>query len=484
MKPTAEQWNRLPRPWLPEREGLLALYGAAWGIAANRGLRPAPAWRPGAPPFLDACFSENIFQWDSCFIAQWLRYQQGALLPESDALGLLDNFYAAQHDDGAIPRELRPDGSAEPCKHPQDEHPRTPVHGRHGAFTNPPLFAWAEWDYYRHTGDASRLPRVLQHVAAYFDWYTRHRSRPAGYLWFDNFGSGMDNLPRGDAWGWIDYTAQAALDSEAIANMALVVGDHSIAEACSANYLGFKELVSTKMWDPWEKRFGDVDDFEVVVGRWHLGLYWTLLADLATDEQRASLIAALQSPRHFARHHPLPVLSAADPEFQRHGAYWRGSVWPPMNYMVQRALRRSGERELARDVALRHLEAMERTFRRTGTIWENYSPSEDAPGSEARPDFCGWSAIGPIAGLIEDVLGIEVEGAFQRVDWWIGLDEPHGIDNLRVGPATISLRAVPAPRGWKVHAESTDSVELHLHGTTTRRVVDLEPGRPADLLVL
>jgi hypothetical protein len=42
-------------------------------------------------------------------------------------------------------------------------------------------------------------------------------------------------------------------------------------------------------------------------------------------------------------------------------------------------------------------------FETTGTFWENYSPDSLAPGRVARPDFCGWTALAPIAVLREFV---------------------------------------------------------------------------------
>ena len=44
------------------------------------------------------------------------------------------------------------------------------------------------------------------------------------------------------------------------------------------------------------------------------------------------------------------------------------------------------------------------------TIWECYSPSGNTPSTEhgrrARPEFCGWSALGPISLFIENVLDL------------------------------------------------------------------------------
>ena len=34
--------------------------------------------------------------------------------------------------------------------------------------------------------------------------------------------------------------------------------------------------------------------------------------------------------------------------------------------------------------------------KQTKTFWENYAPDTIAQGSQARPDFCGWTAIVPV----------------------------------------------------------------------------------------
>jgi hypothetical protein len=62
------------------------------------------------------------------------------------------------------------------------------------------------------------------------------------------------------------------------------------------------------------------------------------------------------------------------------------------------------------------------------TIWEAYNPELPMPSTGkdneylVRPDFCGWSALGPISMFIENVLR-------------------HGIRNLRLGELTVSIIA-------------------------------------------
>jgi hypothetical protein len=82
---------------------------------------------------------------------------------------------------------------------------------------------------------------------------------------------------------------------------------------------------------------------------------------------------------------------------------------------------------------------MAAVFQQTGTVWENYAPESMAPGNPSKKDFVGWSGCGPIALLIENVLGFRPDGARQALHWNLRLAEPHGIRRLRFGAVTADL---------------------------------------------
>ncbi len=465
-----EIWDALPRPLLPARPHLVEAYRGAWAIAAEKGIRaPHPAVKNGET-FLDACFSDNIFQWDSCFLTFWGRYAQGALPGLKNPMSCLDNFYALREESGAIAREYRPDGTPEQNRHPDQDTDRTPDHARHTALTNPPLFSWAEWEFYEHTGDDARLPRVFPVLKKYFDWYRKERRHPEGYFWYDAFGSGMDNCPRGDAWGWVDYTAQAALDCEFLANMALYLEDHPTGQLCSEIYLELKEIANESMYNEMERHYCDVDEDELWTGPLHAGAFWVLMASLAPPSRVNEMTRHLRSRRGFGRENLIPNLAAKTAEFNSKGNYWRGGVWPPIVYMTVRALDRCGHRTLAREIAANHAELCARVYKDTGSFWENYAPDEPAPGDPARPDFCGWSALGPIALLIEFVLGVRVNGVLGEVHWTLLPDEPHGIENLLVAGVPVDLHAEPdGPGEWQVRVRAGGPVGVFVKapsGTT------------------
>ena len=57
--------------------------------------------------YLDTAYNGNIFMWDSSFILMFARYGT-RFFPFQRTL---DNFYAKQHPDGFICREIKADGA-------------------------------------------------------------------------------------------------------------------------------------------------------------------------------------------------------------------------------------------------------------------------------------------------------------------------------------------------------------------------------------
>ena len=182
--------------------------------------------------------------------------------------------------------------------------------------------------------------------------------------------------------------------------------------------------------------------------------------------RRERLVAHLENARQFKRRHRVPSLSASHPEFDPRGRYWCGGVWPPTNYMVLRGLSRNGFHRLAYEIGLNHVENVTRVWQRTGQVWENYAPDMCAPGSESRPDLVGWSALGPIAVLLEYVLGVQAFPDEGRLVWHINRLEAHGVRNYPFGKkGTVSLecdlrrREEAAPR-VRIHADVPVKVEI------------------------
>ena len=142
----------------------------------------------------------------------------------------------------------------------------------------------------------------------------------------------------------------------------------------------------------------------------------------------------------------------------------------PEVYMTVKGLEKNGCKDLADEIARKMISLQYRTWKNfePHTIWECYSPTEDKPatnkvGNFSRPDFCGWSALGPISMFIENILGIrEVNALENKIVWEPASGKRNGIKNLKMGKETFSLIAYPAEN--KAEVDASADFTLHLNG--------------------
>ncbi|HEY66307.1 MAG TPA: hypothetical protein G4O02_17285 [Caldilineae bacterium] len=417
--------DQLPEPVLPpQRAGWLEMYWRAWELAVQN-IRHGTDQNGFVESYLDAAFSENIFQWDTCFIIMFARYAWH-LLPVGPSL---DNFYQKQDEDGWICREYRGCNGA-------------PMFAKGSADAiNPPLFAWAEWALYQLSGDKERLARVWPHLARYDAWLRGHQRGPEGLYWSSQLGCGMDNSPRFVA-RWVDMSAQQALNARYLALIAEALGQpEETVRAYCEEHAFLARQINRYMWDESEGIYWDLDGKLEPWPVLTIAPFWTLIADVVPPDRAERLVSVLRDPARFWRAHPFPTLSANHPAYHPDGGYWQGAVWPPTNYAVIKGLRQAGFGDLARQATERHLDHMMAVMRETGTVWENYAPDASQPGRPARGDFVGWTGVGPIALLIEEIIGLEVDAANQQVRWRLDGELPVGLRNLRLGDNIISLVA-------------------------------------------
>jgi glycogen debranching enzyme len=433
--------SRVPEPVLDAAPEFLELYRVAWELAWDHVVE-----RDGVPrsPCLDEGFDpETVWIWDTCFMVHFAKYAPD-LFPGVESL---ENFYRPMYD--GEPTSLR-------IQHPD----------------NPPLFAWSELEYVRHTGDLQRVRWLLdagylqQHFAFFdtvppgsvYDWSripTTVERVERGYRW-NGVGSGMDNTPRaphqavggtdGDIL-WFDAAAQQALAARSIAGLARLVGNDALAVEYLSHHARLTALVED-FWDDDARLYCDRvgSPPHTSTGVRTPAAYWPLLAGCSTTEQADALAGALVDPSCFGGTVPWASVARDDPTFRATGHYWRGGVWVPTAYVSARALADHGHPELAREATTALLQHMSRTYREytPASIWECYAPVAPAPATAkddvetARPDFCGWSALAPIAMLVEHVLGFRVDAPAATVHWRTLGPGRHGIRRLRCGAATLT----------------------------------------------
>lgn len=417
----------LPEPSWDGHDSAIACYWKVWELAFRNLKQPAPA--SGFPSsFIDTAFNDCIFMWDSAFILLFARYGRRAF----DFQRTLDNFYAKQHPDGFICREI---GRDEGDDRFQRFDPTA---------TGPNIMPWSEWEYFLNFGDRARLARVFPALVAYHQWLREYRTWRDGSYWASGLASGMDNQPRMDParydvglsharMVWADTCLQQLFSARIILRMAEVLGRAAEVQDFRDELAQLTRLVNERLWDDAAAFYVDeLEDGSRSAVR-SIGAYWALLADAAPPERLARFLAHLDDERAFKRPHRVPSLSADHPEYERDGGYWRGGVWSPTNYMLLRGLTHVAADALAHEIARNHHAMVVKVFEETGTVWENYAPELAAPGNPAKPDFVGWTGLSPVTVLLEYLFGLRPSVPDGELLWDVRLLEAHGVARYPFG---------------------------------------------------
>ena len=412
--------------------------------------------------------------WDSSFILMFARYGAN-FFPFQHTL---DNFYAKQHPDGFICREIKADGAD--CFERYD-----PVS------TGPNLMPWCEMVYYHQFGDTERLHKIFPVLCAYYKWLKLNHTWRNGMYWSSGWGTGMDNMPRVKneysmiySHGhmiWLDTNLQQLF----IANLLLEMGFYlerwqEIEELeDEANLL--KTYIRENLWDEETGFLYDQYADGSLSKTKGIGAYWALYSDVLNEEQMKRLVAELNNPETFKRPYRVPSLSADNPRYKANGRYWQGGIWPGTNYMVINGLIEKGFRKEAHDIALNHYNQIFRVFQKTGTFWEYYAPEADEPGFMARKEFVGWTGLAPIAGLIEHIIGIRGDFVQKQITWDLNLTEANGIERYPFGPdGLISFKAKArrsASEKPSIEIESNVAFELTVLYGNKKEVFNVIPGK-------
>jgi hypothetical protein len=474
-----ETRSLLPSPIADEQPLWVETYWKAWELAFRNFHEPTQG-SGFVSQFIDAAFNQNIFLWDSCFMTMFCNYGH----PFVPGISTLDNFYAKQFEDGEICREInrttgvefgpwtnfekKPLFSRWGWNTPDGENADRSIifQGRRPPSPNPrltldaldhPILAWAELEHFRLSGDRLRLAAVWEPLVRYYRALQKYLRQGNG-LYLTDWAS-MDNSPRNPYLNrggtGIDITAEMVLFARDLAEMARLLGKYREALGFRREADDLSLLINRLMWDEKTKFYYDltVDGLRAPVKT--VAAFWTLLAGVASKEQARALADQLKNPATFGRRHPVPTCAADEPEYAAQGGYWKGAVWAPTNTMVIRGLERYGYDDLAREIALKHLDITAEVFKRTGTIWENYAPDAAEPGRHeggelVKGDFVGWSGIGPILYLIEYGIGLKADAASNLIEWRLNLHGRSGCRNFRFNNQAASLEAVAKSDGTAV----------------------------------
>ncbi|HUT73988.1 MAG TPA: hypothetical protein VM221_04020 [Armatimonadota bacterium] len=285
-----------------------------------------------------------------------------------------------------------------------------------------PVWAWAEWDIYLVGGDRARLARVLPVVARFHRWMVEnHRS-----------ADGLYHLDRATPTRVV-LSSQMALDAHRLSLMARELECHDDAAAFAAEHAELTQGINRELWAAAGRAYNENGTAETPA----LAQAWPLLAGVVPPQRADAVIGHLAE--WMLRRSPSGEDMTA-------------------TYVVVRALLAAGRPGLARTVALEHLRAL------------MTEPGATAPHA------------GVIAAIIEAVLGLSADARTGTLRWTPRVSARHGIQNLRFGDHTVSVRsAARAPgRDYVIRTEADRPFTLQVatdfsQGTAWRGKKSLGP---------
>jgi hypothetical protein len=352
-----------------------------------------------------------LFGWDNFFLA----YMTGLADRDLAVQNVLEHLAGAT-EEGFIPNDNRGNGSK------SFDRSQPPVGGimvREVLKMVPerwflesvfdPLLEWNRFWERRRSNDG--LLSYGSHPAPNpFNEPATRSKRTAGYE------SGMDDSPMYEDVPFDRRTSTLALqdvgltslviaDSEALAEMAALLGR----ESERAELIARAQRLRKAMDRLWSEELGLYlnrrSDTGKLSQRLSPTLFYPLLAGVPGPQRARRIVGHLQDPAEFRGPWVVPSIARNDPAFPRQ-RYWKGAIWPPLNFLTYLGLVRAGYPEVAAEVSSKSLQLFLGEWRRQGFVSENYSAitgtGDDTRLSSDR--FHSWGALMGVMAFIEQGL--------------------------------------------------------------------------------
>ncbi len=270
-----------------------------------------------------------------------------------------------------------------------------------------PLLAWNRW-WPEARNNGGLLSYGSHEAKNPFDEPVVRTKTAAGYE------SGMDDSPMYEDVPFnreknvlelqdVGLTSLYIADCRALAGLARLLGRDAEAGELEERAVTFGNALDA-LWDEARGYYLNYrTDLDQPSGRRSPTLFYPLLAGVASEARAGRLIEEhLLNPEEFWGEFVLPSTTRDDPSFPRQ-RYWKGAIWPPLNFLTYLGLRHAGDRATAAELSSRSLDMFLREWRRRGYVSENIS-SITGTGDDERlssDPFHSWGALFGIMAFIE-----------------------------------------------------------------------------------
>ena len=343
----------------------------------------------------------TIFAWDSFFNSLELAVESPKL-----AVDAVKSVLETQYPNGNIPN----------------------WRGRFGGTADrsqPPVGAYAALKLFQKIGDLDLLKFSYPYLQRWHDFWTARK--PNGLIRRDGNGDGLlewgsdtellgrdvpswekdasgrqraawesgqddlpnwDDVPFNEASGTlmlncVDLSSLYALDSWCLSQIATVLGQGQDAERYLAQYEKMKVAVNERLWNEKEGFYFDrYWDGRFSVHKAASG-FLPLIARIPDEKRARTMLNQLLDPKKFWGDYVVPTISRDDPAFKPESQqYWRGTIWPPTNYLVYQGLKAYGFDLVASEFAKKSAEMFLRTWSNFQICPENFDSLSGEAGGQ------------------------------------------------------------------------------------------------------
>ncbi len=255
--------------------------------------------------------------------------------------------------------------------------------------------------------------------------------------------SGEDDLPNYDEvpfdektntlkMNCIDLSSLYALDAEMLMRIALILDKKEDAEGFKREYEETKHKINQQLWNEsfyfdrfWEGKFSN----HKAASNFH-----PLIAGVASKDQAQKMVDHLLDEKEFWGNYVIPTISRDNPAFKDQ-QYWRGTIWPPTNYLLYQGLKRYGFDEVAAQFARKSAALFLKSWQTYGLCRENY---DSVTGEGGGQRYQSW---GPLFALIllEDFIDISPFDGFRLGN--LAASKKNVLKNIRLNGDTHTLLA-------------------------------------------
>jgi hypothetical protein len=309
---------------------------------------------------------------------------------------------------------------------------------------NIPLALWDCYQISRNKGMIAEAYPILARHQAWIDrvWNKRPNGPIADLDWNIDYGCALDK----ERHIWLDMTTFQVSQYECLAKMAeLLDKDASLAARWRLKAVQLKAAINKFMWNEQDGAYYCLKARNLEQTKVSCPIeFYTLTTGVASQDQARLLMKRLFNPAKYAPGEKgkffCPSVSYDDPSFKvvpdGYGG-WGGNIWLVEPYYTVRGLVRYGLQDEAATVTTNLYKMVADEFARTGSIWEQYNPT-NGHGIHLEYFTSGISSC-VVDLLLRGVFGFERTDdpdAFYLTPAPIA-DDWHGITNL---PLSGSLR--------------------------------------------